>query len=55
MTYAAWKTMIAAAGWTFAQLRCDVPPDAEMLEAMDTVGLDVWEHYVLRLEKELTR
>jgi hypothetical protein len=52
MRYEAWKALVRASGWTPGQLRCDEPPTDEMLEAMDRAGLDAWERYVRRLERE---
>jgi hypothetical protein len=54
MRYEAFKMLVAANGWTLAQLRCDEPPADDLLEAMDEVGLGAWEKYVLRLEREST-
>ena len=34
------------------QLRCDEPPTGELLAAMDQTGLDKWERFVNRLQRE---
>jgi hypothetical protein len=47
-----FKSLVIEEGWSPAQLRCDVPPTPELLEAMGRFGLEDWERYVLRLERE---
>ncbi len=53
MTFREFVEMVALHRWTMAQLRCDVPPSEALLEAIDEVGADRWERYVLRLERML--
>jgi hypothetical protein len=45
-----FKRLVNEAGWSLAQLRCDEPPTAGLLEAMDHFGLDDWERFVTALE-----
>ena len=53
MTYQQFKKWVAERGYTVRQLRCDdAPPTAEMEEVMSRIGLDRYERYVLRYERE---
>ncbi len=52
MSYQEFRQRVLAAGWTIAQLRCDVPPSRAILDLMDEVGLDCWERYVNRMERK---
>jgi hypothetical protein len=55
MRYEAFVRLVAKKGWTLGQLRCDVRPTEELLEAMTTIGLDRWERFVLRWERASAR
>ena len=55
MSYTQFKAFVFKKGWTTAQLRCDVPPTDELLAFMDSVGLNRYESFVIRLEKESQR
>ncbi len=50
MNYEAFKT--AAAKFTVAELRCDVPPSDDLIDFMETVGLKRYERFVLRFVAE---
>ncbi len=52
MNYGTWRKQVFAARWTMAQLRCDVPPSQEMLDFMEEVGLDYWQKFVQRLQRD---
>jgi hypothetical protein len=52
MNYATFKRRVQENGWTLSQLRCDEPPTDELLAVMDTLGLEKYERFVLRLEAE---
>ena len=52
MNYAAFKKAVLSSGWTVAQLRCDVPPTADILDLMDVVGLNKYEKFVLKFIAE---
>ncbi len=49
-----FKTFLTAAkskGFTFEQLRCDVPVTADLLEFMGEVGMDRYETFMGRLDE----
>lgn len=50
MTYAQFVETVRGR-FTFAQLRCDERPTAELTELMDTLGLELYETYVARYLK----
>lgn len=52
MTFRQFRALVARHGWTLPQLRCDVPPPADMLDAIDAVGEVAWVRFTMRLEKE---
>lgn len=40
---------ILAGKYTLAQLRCEVPPSDELLECMQTIGLNRYEKLIMKL------
>lgn len=53
MTFAAFRTLVFAKGWTIEQLRCStMPPSEEMLAVMDRIGLSMWARFVNRIQRE---
>lgn len=52
MSYARWREMVFARKWTMLMLRCDERPTEELFALMVEIGLDRWERYVTRLQKE---
>ncbi len=50
MTYTKFKERVKQAGWTLAELRCDVPPSDAILAFIGEVGKK-YETYVLRFEE----
>jgi hypothetical protein len=48
--FAEFRWLVNEAGWSPEQLRCDVPPTEDLLEAMGRFGLEDWERFVTWLE-----
>jgi hypothetical protein len=51
MTFKQFKAAVKAAGWTVAQVRCDVPPPEALLDLIDRVGPD-YERFATRYVTE---
>ena len=51
MKYAAFCELVIGR-WTLAELRGDVPMPEDVLELTDVVGLNRYEAFVLRMERE---
>jgi len=53
MKYSQFKRVIQQHGWTLAELCCDnAPPSERLLLLMDCLGLEKYERFVKKLEKE---
>jgi hypothetical protein len=52
-TFTEWVD--AVRNYTLPQLRFEVPPTSDLLELTDRFGLEQWEHYVLRLERNIVK
>ncbi len=52
MRYAEFKALVADKGWTLAQVRCEVPPNDDLLALMDEIGLAPYERFALRMTRE---
>jgi hypothetical protein len=53
MTYAQFKKLVKASGWSIPYLRSEkAPPGNDLLELMDSIGLNKYERFVLRFERE---
>ena len=52
MKYEAFKELVKSKGWTIQQLRCDVPPNDELLALIDSMELTWYERYLQWYEKE---
>ena len=48
MTYTQFLAAVKRAGWSAAELRCDIPPSAALLKFMDHVGLELYEEFTMR-------
>jgi hypothetical protein len=55
MTYTAFHSAVQSAGWTLAELRCDVPPSGALTRFMEQVGLNRYERFVLRIALDAYR
>jgi hypothetical protein len=55
MHYVTFRAIVRQKGWTLAQLRCDVRPSQALTDFMSVLGLECYENYVLRLEREERR
>lgn len=53
MTYAQFRSEVIAKGITLAQLRCDEPATDDVLDLIDRCGVDLYESFVYRLQKEV--
>ncbi len=51
-SYREFKERVEACGWTMEQLRGDVRHTPELLTFLYDVGINRWERYVTRLERE---
>ncbi len=49
MSFSQFCKMVRENEWTVDEIRCNVQPTEEILEAMEVVGLDKWEEYVTRM------
>ncbi len=52
MTYDEWKSEVEREGYTVEQVMFDVPPSPEILAFLDRTGMERWERYALRYERE---
>lgn len=50
MNWNEWLSMVGHI--TLPELRCEVPPTQELLGMIDSVGLQQWQTYCTRLERE---
>lgn len=53
MNWNEWLSMVGHI--TLPELRCEVPPTQELLGMIDSVGLQQWQAYCTRLEREIVR